>query len=157
MKRTTLPLVAALLVWAPAAEGQGRPLTAAGRRQLDFGNLFPGVPATVPRTDAVRAGQFDLRGRQRAEVRINFTLPGSLTAPGGRTLRLTFAAGDGGYSVNNTIGAATAFDPRVPLVTRLGNGGRLFVWLGGTALPTPTQAAGTYTGTLTLTAAYTGN
>jgi hypothetical protein len=152
-----LPLLLALALPARAVEGQARPLTAVGQRQLDFGNLFPGVPATVLRTDALRSAAFEVRGTRFAEVRVDFTLPATLTAPGGRVLTLAFAAGDGGYAQTNAIGAATAFDPRVPLVTRLANTGRLFIWLGGTALPSPTQAAATYTGTITLTSAYTGN
>lgn len=154
-----LPLVLAAAALTPprAAQCQARPLTAGGSRQLDFGSLFPGVPATVLRTDAVRAGRFNLRGTRRVEVRISFTLPAALTAPGGRTLPLLFGAGDGGFATSNTIGAATAFDPRVPLITRLGNSGRLFVWMGGRALPSTTQSAATYTGTITLTSAYTGN
>jgi hypothetical protein len=145
------------------AGGVGRPLLAQralnpnGTRTLNFGNIFPGVRTTVLRTDAAAAGRFNLTGANRLEVRITFTLPAALTASGGRTMPLQFAAGDGGFALTNTIAAATAFDPRVALVTRLSNRGRLFIWMGGTALPTPTQRAGTYTATIILTAAYTGN
>jgi hypothetical protein len=140
-----------------SAAQASRPLTVTGLRQLDFGTLFPGVPATVLRTDAAFSGAFDMRGTNRAEVSISMTLPAALLGPGGRTLPLQFTAGDAGYSQSNTIGAATAFDPRVPLVTRLANNGRLYVWLGGTALPASTQWPGDYNATVTLTAAYTGN
>jgi hypothetical protein len=124
---------------------------------LDFGAVFPGVPAVVSRTDAARSGQFDLRGANQAEVSVTLTLPAALVGPGGQTVPLQFGADDGGYAQNNTIGAATAFDPRTPLVTRLSVSGRLFIWLGGMALPSPTQPSGDYTATITLVAAYTGN
>lgn len=124
---------------------------------LDFGSVFPGLRATVLRTDAVKAGRFELTGTARAEISVTFTLPLALTAPTGQTLPMEFAAGDGGFSPNNRIGAATAFDPRVALVTRLSVAGRLFIWIGAAVLPSPTQQAGEYNGTITLTAAYTGN
>lgn len=134
-----------------------RPLSPVGAQMLDFGNVFPGLRATVLRTDAVKAGRFDLTGTRLTEIRVTFTLPVALTAPAGQTLPLEFLAGDGGFSQNNTIGAATAFDPRVALVTRLSGTGRLFIWIGAAALPSPTQQAATYNGTITLTAAYTAN
>lgn len=143
-------------VWRQAS-GQGRALNPVGRQMLDFGNVFPGVRTATLRTDAVKAGRFDLTGSNRAELRIIFTLPMALTAPAGQTLPLVFAAGDGGVSQSNSIASATAFDPRVPLIIRLSGTGRLFIWLGGTAVPSSTQQAATYTGTITLTAAYTGN
>lgn len=141
---------------APVAEAQGRPLSPRGSQILDFVNLFPGVLSTVLRTDAVRAGRFDITGIRGAEVRITFTLPAAL-AVAGKTVPLQFGAGDGGFAQANTIATATAFDPRVALVTRLSSQGRLFVWLGATAIPSPTQQAGAYAATITLTAAYTGN
>lgn len=134
-----------------------RPLTAAGDRILDFSNVFPGVPAVVVRTDALRSGAFSLRGTRDAEVQITFTLPAALIGPGALQIPLMFGPGDGGYSTLNTIGNATAFDPRVPLVARLSRNGRFYVWLGSTALPSSTQPAGTYNATVTLMAAYTGN
>jgi hypothetical protein len=152
----------ALAAWAGGAavhegQAQGRPLSAAGGRNLNFGAVFPGVPEIVRRTETARAGRFNLRGTNRAEVQITFSLPVALTASGGRTMPLAWGPNDGGWNTANNINTARAFDPRVPLVTRLSNGGRLFLFLGGTALPASTQRSGTYTATVTLTAAYTGN
>lgn len=155
----------ALIVAALAAGGaqagllqaQGRPLSASGTKNLTFGTLFPGVPQPILRTDAVNAGSFELRGRNRAEIRIDFTLPAALTGPAAATMPLSFGAGDGGHNTQNTIGTAQAFDPRAPLIAQLATNGRLYVWLGGTALPTGTQRSGNYTASVTLTASYTGN
>ena len=158
MQRNWMWVVGAALVLVPATvRAQGRPLTVSGTQLLNFGAVLPGVPEIVPWTDAANAGRFSLTGAKNAEVRITFTLPAALIAPGGRTLTLQFGASDGAFNTQNSTAAASTFDPRVALVTRFGQQGRLFFWLGGRALPTTTQVAGTYDGTITLTAAYTGN
>lgn len=152
----------AVAAWVAGAavqdlQAQARPLSAAGARQLNFGTVFPGVPEIVRRNDAANAGRFTLRGTNSAEVQITLTLPVALTASAGRTMPLVWGPNDGGWNTANNLATARAFDPRVPLVTRLSNRGRLFLYLGGTALPTSTQRSGTYTATVTLSAAYTGN
>jgi len=139
------------------AEAQGRPLSVSGAQQLDFGAIFPGVPAIVVKGDPTFAGRFNVTGIRNSEVQLTFTLPAALSGPGGRTLPLQFGPADGGWNTQNAVATAQAFDPRVPLVTRLSNNGRLYLWLGGTALPSGTQGSGAYAGTITLAAAYTGN
>ncbi|HKI94942.1 MAG TPA: hypothetical protein VJ992_06590 [Gemmatimonadales bacterium] len=142
-------------VHAQGRGGGGRPLSVFGRQTLNFGTVLPGVPTTISRTDALNAGEFEVRGRKDTQVAIDLTLPAEMTA-GALSLPLQFGPGDGGYSQAGTIAAATVFDPRVQLVTTLGANGRLYVYLGGTALPGPQQGAGTYSGTIVLTVAYTG-
>lgn len=139
-----------------SATAQGQPLRATGAQDLNFGIVFPGVQERVSRTDPANAGRYELRGRRLAEVRITFTLPPALTASGGRTIPLVFGPNDGGRNFFNNATNAQAFDPRVPLVTRLGLG-RLYIFLGGTLNPSPTTTAGNYQATITLTSAYTGN
>jgi hypothetical protein len=85
------------------------------------------------------------------------TLPSALSLATGEQLTLAFGAADGLASSNNNPRQGTAFDPRSPLLWRLPNNGRLFVFLGGTAQPAPTARSGLYTGTVTLTVGYTGN
>jgi len=152
-----LAAMVAAAAGAGGAEAQGRPLSVSGANQLTFATVFPGVPEMVSRTDAVNAGAFQVRGANTKEVLLTFTLPAMLSAAGGRSLPLQFGPNDGGWNTQNDLATARAFDPRVNLVVRTSQQGRLFLWLGGTALPSATQAAGAYTGTLTLTAAYTGN
>jgi len=162
--RLTLAMFVATCVGLVAATGSahaqgngGRPLSAFGRQTLNFGTLFPGVPTSISRTDALNAGEFEIRGRKNTEIAVDFTLPAALTS-GAQSVPLQFAPGDGGYSPSGTIAAATAFDPRVELVTTLSNpNGRLYVYLGGTALPGSQQRAGHYTATITLTVSYTGS
>lgn len=146
-------LALALLIGGSVAHAQ----TATGLQDLNFGTVFPGVPEVVVRTDAARGGRFDVRGFLLLEVRITMTLPATLNASGGRTIPLVWGANDGGRNTSNNAATATAFDPRVPMVTRFGLLGRLYIFLGGRANPGPTTTAGTYTATITLTAAYTGN
>ncbi len=158
--RRVLAALAALVATAMGAgkaEAQGRPLSVTGQNQLTFAAVFPGVPEMVGYADALNAGSFQVRGANRTEVTLSFTLPAALTAAGGRSLPLQFGPSDGGWNTQNDVATARAFDPRVVLTTRLSQQGRLFLWLGGTALPTATQAAGSYAGTVTLSAAYTGN
>lgn len=151
-----ISLVALLLLTWRSSQAQGTP-TATGTQDLNFGMVFPGVSEVVSRTDAANAGRFDVRGILLLEVRITLTLPAALTASGGRTIPLVFGPNDGGRNTQNNAATATAFDPRVPLVTRLGLLGRLYIFLGGRANPASTTTAGTYQATITLTSAYTGN
>lgn len=137
------------------ARAQGRPLGVAGQQALAFGVVFPGLPVSVSRTDALRTGQYQITGQKNSSVRITFTLPAAMQS-GPATLPLVFGSGDGGWSPQGAIATAQAFDPRVPLVTALSGNGRLSIYLGGTAVPSPQLGAGTYTATITLTVCYTG-
>lgn len=153
-------LIAQLLSPLPTrvqAQGNGgRPLNALSRQTLDFGTLFTGTATKVSRFDALRAGQFELRGAKGAEVRVDLGLPAALNGPSGAKVPLTFGSGDGGYTRDGTIATAAPFDPRHALVTTLSGNGRLYIFLGGTATPAARQPAGAYAGTVTLTIAYTG-
>jgi hypothetical protein len=144
----------------PAAVGAqgngGRALNALNRQMLDFGTLFAGTPSRVSRLDALRAGQFELRGAKGSEVRVDLGLPSALDGPRGAKVPLGFGPGDGGYTRDGTITTAAPFDPRSALITTLSGNGRLYLFLGGTASPAARQTAGTYAGTVTLTIAYTG-
>ncbi len=87
---------------------------------------------------------------------MDLTLPASLMS-GPSNLTVVFGSSDGGYANRNRIDESLPFDPTLPLITDLKNGGRLFVWLGGTVLPTSVQPSGAYNATIVLTVAYTGN
>lgn len=155
-RRIVVLLGAALLVASPLT-AQGGGLTAAASHDLTFGALFPGVPASVSPLDVVNAGRFDVRGVKQTEVQIELTLPPALVSASGTQLPLSFGPSDGAYSQTPNSKATATFDPRVALVTRLSNSGRVYVYLGGTVTPTPQQSSGSYAATITLTVAYTGN
>lgn len=125
-------------------------------QDLGFGTLIPGIPVHVLRTDPVRSGQFSLRGQKDSQVQMQFVLPTAMTGPLGATLPLSFSAADGGFSDTESITNQVGFDPRAAALGRLSSNGRASVFLGGTASPGPTQRAGSYSGTITLTVSYTG-
>jgi len=136
-------------------EAQGRPLSVAPRQDLAFGAVFPGVTNRITRTDALRTGQFQVTGAKNSSVQVTFTLPPAMMV-GPRSVPLQFGSADGGVSTQATIGSATAFDPRVPLVATLSQQGRLYLFLGGTALPSAQQTAGSYTAPVTVSVCYVG-
>lgn len=149
-------LLVLALCAAPASRlgAQGRPITVTGVRQLTFGVVLPGVPRVIARTDPANSGQFNLTGTKDTQVQLTFTLPSVMAGPGGATMAITFGGGDAGYSVTQSIGSQVGFDPKQAFLATLNKSGRGSVFVGATALPAPTQRAGTYTGTLTLTVAY---
>lgn len=134
------------------------PLSVTGSANLDFGTVFPGVNKAIPYTDAVNAGQWDITGEAAGEVTLSFTaLPATLVFAA-NTLPIVYSATDAGENTTDAPGTATSFDPAVGRTTNLnGATGGLFVWIGGTVQPPEDQAAGTYTATITLDVAYTGN
>jgi hypothetical protein len=136
-------------------EAQGRPLSVNGGQDLAFGMLFPGVPSHITRTDVLRSGQFQVTGAKNSSVQVTFTLPPAMLV-GSRTVPMQFGAADGGVSTQATIGSTTAFDPRVPLLATLSQQGRLYLFLGGTALPGAQQPAGSYAAPVTVSVCYVG-
>jgi hypothetical protein len=153
--RACVGLLTVACLARPAAAQKGRPLTVTGTQALTFNTVFPGISATVSRTDALLSGQFQVTGAKSTAVRVTFTLPAGLMV-GGQMLPMSFGANDGGVSTSGTIGTATAFDPRVPLTATTSNNGRLYLYLGGTVSPPGQQGAGNYTGTVTISVCYVG-
>ena len=147
-------LVSLVIAGAVPLGAQGRPVGVSGVRPLVFGVVFPGVPLVVSRTDAANSGQLDLTGNKNAQVQLTFTLPNSMTGPAGATMPVTFGGSDAGYSSSQSVGSQVAFDPRTPFVATLSKNGRGSVFVGGTVNPPPTQRAGSYTGTITLSIVY---
>ena len=139
----------------PRLEAQGRPLSVSPGQNLAFGNIFPGVTNHITRTDALRSGQFQVTGAKNTSVQVTFTLPPAMLV-GSRSVPMQFGSTDGGVSTQSTIGSATAFDPRVPIVATLSQQGRLYLFLGGTALPGAQQAAGSYAAPVTVSVCYVG-
>ena len=126
-------------------------ITVTAGTNLAFGNVFPGINKTVLTTDA-GAGRWDATGQASANVNMTFTLPTNLVN-GGNNLAISTWTGcrDG----DNTVAGCTSFTPSGSATAAVfGAGGVLTVWIGATVAPTPTQAAGAYTTTATLTLAY---
>lgn len=130
-------------------------LTVSAVDSLILGAAFPNTTRTVLPSDA-SSGSFSLAGAANAEVSLSFTLPASLS-DGVNSLPISFSATSAGYNVANSRVGLTAFNPAVAQLTRLDVAtGNLYVFIGGSVSPT-TEPAGSYTGSITLAAAYTGN
>ena len=159
--RVSTALVAILSLAASAAQAQSaninataivfQAMTVTGARTLDFGNVFPGVAKSIA-VAAATSGRFDLTGQASANVNVSFTLPTNLTS-GANSLPI--GTWTGCTNATNTTAGCTVFTPSAATTaTAFSGAGALFVWVGGTVTPGAAQAAGTYNGTVTLTAAY---
>ncbi len=130
------------------------PLVVTGTQGLAFGNVFQGVDKSIAFGDA-GSGRFSVTGFNNSQVALTFTLPSNLTS-GSNNL----AINNWDVRVNGTNAAAGATALSVvsgtPVNTTL-TSGNLFVFVGGRVQPTASQNAGSYSGTITLAAAYTGN
>jgi len=125
-------------------------ITVTGATPLAFGNVTPGVNKTV---GVVGGGRFDLVGQAGANVNIAFTLPTQLTS-GGNNLPIGTWTGYHNTTNNATTGGV-AFVPSAAVTpSAFSAGGTLWVFVGATVSPAAAQAAGSYTGTVQLTAAY---
>ncbi len=162
--------VVLLVALAPAAMAQGTasdditatanvlvPIDVSGSNDLDFGNVVPGTAKSVAYSDPT-GGSFLVSGTGGAEVSLSFTALPTNLVNGANNLPISFAGTDAGHNTANNAGAATSFDPAAGATTNIGAApAELYVWIGGTVTPGATQAAGTYTGTISLEASYTGN
>lgn len=119
---------------------------------LNFGNITAGSPSTVNPSDAA-AGTFSVSGNV-GNVDLDFTLPEVLNGSED-DLPISFGGtsaswGDNDYDSNND------FDPNdgtsVNLLEQTDRD--ITVYIGGTVSPVTNQAAGSYSGTVTLTATY---
>jgi hypothetical protein len=146
-----------IAVVSTAVCAQGSALSVTGDQGLQFGIVLPGLPSPVSPTDVANAGRFQVRGDRNAEVVIQFNLPTEMVAPGGAALPMAFGIADGSWSTRPSVQQAQIFDPNIPLVAQLGNSGRLYLRLGGTAQPLSTQPQGEYSATIAVIVAYTGN
>jgi hypothetical protein len=154
MKITACLAIAVALLGAalpPVLGAQGKPLNVTGVRGVTFGAVFPGVARVINRTDPANAGQFDVGYAKFAPIQLTFTLPSVMVGPAGATMPLVFGGSDAGYSSPETITSQVGFDPKQPFATALDKNGRAAVFIGGTALPAPSQRAGAYNATITLT------
>ncbi|HKI94943.1 MAG TPA: DUF4402 domain-containing protein [Gemmatimonadales bacterium] len=132
------------------------PLTVTAGNDLAFGTVYPGVPASVLPT-AATAGSFSISGVASAGLTVQFTLPANLIDAASDNLPITFGTADAAYNQANSQSGTTAFDPNSPVTAALSGTGNFYVWIGGTVAAAGNQPAGSYTGTITLTAAYTGS
>lgn len=137
----------AALVLAAAAPAEAQ-LTIFPRQGLSFGTLRAGIAESVEPTDAARRAELEIVGS--GNITIDVEVPAAMLSAQGATLTVEFAAGDG--LVRWQKGSTEhSFLPGQPLSLRIPPGiGGAWVWIGGTARPSPGQAPGIYTGSITV-------
>lgn len=163
MRTAHLAALAALLVLPAVAHAQSAnvaatatvvtPLVVTGTAPLAFGNVFQGVNKTVLFSDAT-SGRFSITGFGVSQVALTFTLPANLL---NGALNLPIDSYDIRTNATNVTAGATALTVTsgVPVNSNL-VAGNLFLFVGGRVLPAVAQAAGLYSGSIVLAAAYTG-
>ena len=136
-------------------------MTVQGTNGLAFGAVTPGIPKAVDKTTAGTAGEWRVTGAPSAEVTLDFTLPTNLDhATLASTMPITFSTTDAAYEDGTGGGQAAPaaqIDPSVQTTANIAADGTLWVWIGGTVVPSVSETAGNYSGDITLTITYTGN
>jgi|SRR5688572_2031445 hypothetical protein len=159
--KVSTAVVAATLVAASNASAQSaninvtanvlQAITVSGTAPLDFQNVFPGVNKTIAVGDAT-SGRFTATGSASQNVNLTFTLPTNLTSG---VNNLAIGSWSGCRDADAAPAGCIAFVPSaVATAAAFSAAGELYVFIGATVSPTPTQAAGSYTAIATLTLAY---
>lgn len=137
-----------------------QPISITKVSDLQFGNVFPGVNKTVNYDDASNAGSFSVAGDGGAQVAVSFTLPTDLTDASSNTLPIDTWTGYLNTTNSATSGGSTFTPSATASNTNLsgtsGSTGSLYVFVGATVKPASNQTQGSYSGTVTMTVAYTG-
>jgi hypothetical protein len=126
---------------------------------LRFGDIYPGIPKKVSKSDAGAAAEFHISGVAGDEMSIEFTLPKYMNS-GSFNMQMIFGETDCSMDSSATPDQSNPvfddLDPWHPLVYRLGSTG-LTIWLGGMVVPDLSQPQGDYSATIVLTVIPTGN
>jgi hypothetical protein len=128
-------------------------ITVASGASLAFGNVTPGVAKVVLATGA-GAGRFDVNAANSTPVNLTFTLPVNLTS-GANTLPI--GTWTGLWNTLNSQSGGTAFTPSASATaatTAAAGATSLWVFVGATVTPGGAQAAGAYTGNVTMGVVY---
>jgi len=159
----SIAIVAALAIAGTALQAQTNnasitatasvqtPINVLGAQALGFGNVFPGVNKTVAATDLTNGGRFDVTGQASSPVTLSFTLPATLSS-GANTMPIVNYTGV--HALLNTQAGGIAFTPSAGATPTLSGTGALFVWVGAQVQPATNQAAGVYSGSITMTVVY---
>lgn len=125
-------------------------LTVTAGNDLVFGNVTPGVNKTIAITDG-GAGTFNVSKSAASGVTLSFTLPTNLTSG---TDLLPINSWTGGWNTSATPAGATTFTPSAAGTNTTDAATALTVFVGATVSPVAAQAAGNYSGTVTMSAVY---
>ena len=150
--RAALAALAVLVVSVAGAGTAAAQVLVASERNLDFGQITPGVATVVAPTDLIRSAQLRIDGRGTYQV--SFQLPAQLTSPAGHTIPLVFGADAGLLTIRRKV---TSFDPSTTTSFRINPAEReAQLNLGGQAMPAAAQMAGFYSATIVVMVVQTG-
>jgi hypothetical protein len=143
------------------------PITATATAPLAFGTITRGNTSTIAGNNA-SAGAFNFSGDESDQVTI--TVPGTVglttTNGGGGTMTANLDRANMRVNTTNSQGGSSVLDASSGSATTglsadaSGDGtnndgmGQVYVWLGGSVTAAATQQRGSYTGTFTVSAAY---
>lgn len=143
------------------------PISAAATAPLAFGTIVKGSTATVTATSASAAAvTFSGDEGDNVIVTIPPTLDIATTSGAGANMTVKISRSALRANATNAQGSATLLDASsgsatVPLSTDVTGDavnndglGQAYLWIGGSVTPTATQQRGTYSGTFTISAAY---
>lgn len=138
---------------------QAQPIDVTLVNNLNFGNVFAGIPKVIPKNTAGAAAEFHVSGTAGAEVLLTFlNLPRYINMSG-YSMNVIFndndCAMDSSASPNQSSPGYDNQNPWQQITYRLGANG-LTVWLGATIVPNIGQKPGSYSGLIQLKAEYTG-
>jgi len=114
---------------------------------LNFGTIFVGTTLTVDPTSS-QAAEFLFNGNSNSTTQVTITFPADLIN-GSNTINFNTP----GRPIYNTIPdamTATQFKKKTGGSAITGADGNLYIWVGGRVRAANRQAAGTYTGTITV-------
>jgi hypothetical protein len=116
---------------------------------LEFGTVFKGVAVTIEPT-STQAAEFLFNGSSNTTVDVTFTFPDVLTS-GTNTISYQNSKSNPTYNTLPDAASATEFKHKNRGSAATGANGNLYIWVGGKVNTANNQAAGTYTGILTVT------
>lgn len=131
------------------------PLALSPLTQLDFGTVRRNRTTTIAVSDP-GAGSLVLTGHAGAQVQLQWTLPTELTRLSGGSIPIGTWTGCHNQAQSPTTGCTTYTPSATPFVVTLTGGVRYF-YIGASVSTTNATATGSYSGSIQLLAAYTGN
>ena len=143
-------LAAASLAFGPSfTSGVGAQVTKVEwKNDLQFGDVWTGSIKTIQPTGSGAAHWF-VEADQNTSITLALSVPSNLVS-GGNTLPLSFASDAASWDYDSSSSGSTRFDPALNADITVSSSGQVYVWLGGSISPPLGQAAGDYSGTLTL-------
>jgi len=121
-------------------------LTITNTGALALGNVAQGATVTITSLTA-GAATFTIQGAATAATTVTVTNPANLTFGANN---LPFTAQIPRFNTVNTQATSSAFGATTGGSTTTSGTGQLFLWIGGSVTASGSQAAGSYSGTITV-------